>query len=194
MSKRLKITLLVVGGLVVLGGGVAAYSSRNRGVVSVIAAKVETQDIVSKVTANGKIQAENRVEMSALVQGQIVNLAVREGDQVKKGDFLLQIDRNRAAADEAGSNAALQGEPERPRLRQGPPWTRPSATSTGRRSNFEARIASEADFQKAQSGAGDRALRLRSARRTASTRRAPASAPTATRSRRPRCARPSTGS
>ena len=34
--------------------------------------------------------------MSALVQGQVVNLAVREGDKVKKGDFLLQIDRNRA--------------------------------------------------------------------------------------------------
>jgi HlyD family secretion protein len=64
--------------------------------------------MVSKVTANGKIQAEKRVDLSALVMGQIVNLAVRNGDPVRKGDFLLQIDRNQAAAGEAGSAAALQ--------------------------------------------------------------------------------------
>src|SRR5512140_3719358 len=98
MSKRLKITLLVVSGLVVLGGGAAAYSSRNRGVVPVIATKVETQDIVAKVTANGKIQAENRVELSALVIGQIVNLRVKEGDRVRKGDFLLRTAQHRPAA------------------------------------------------------------------------------------------------
>ncbi|PYQ47075.1 MAG: hypothetical protein DMF78_24675 [Acidobacteria bacterium] len=71
---------------------------------------------MSKVTANGKIQAENKVDMSALVMGEIVNLAVREGDRVKKGDFLLQIDRNRAVADEAGSSAALRrrARPSRP--------------------------------------------------------------------------------
>ena len=51
MSKKLKVSLFVVGALVVLGGGAAAYSSRNRGVVPVIAAKVETQDIVDKVKA-----------------------------------------------------------------------------------------------------------------------------------------------
>jgi HlyD family secretion protein len=150
MSKRLKITLLVVGGLVILGGGAAAYSSRNRGVVPVIAAKVETQDIVAKVTANGKIQAENRVELSALVMGQIVNLRVKEGDRVKKGDFLLQIDRKRAAADEAGSAAAL--------LASGN--DRDSAKTAMEqaerdfqriRNNFEARIASESDFEKARS-------------------------------------------
>lgn len=150
MSKKLKVTLVVVGAIVVLGGIAAVSSSRNKGVVPVVAGKVETQDIVAKVIANGKIQAENRVDLSALVMGQIVNLRVKEGDRVKKGDLLLQIDRNRAAADEAGSAAAL--------LASGN--DRDSAQTAMEqaerdfqrvRANFDARIASQADLEKARS-------------------------------------------
>jgi HlyD family secretion protein len=150
MSKRLKVTLLVVVALVVLGGGAAAYSSRNRGVVPVIAAKVETQDIVAKVTANGKIQAENRVELSALVMGQIVNLRVKEGDRVKKGDFLLQIDRKRAAADEAGSAAALLASGnDRDSARTA--MEQAERDFQRIRKNFDARIASESDLERSRS-------------------------------------------
>src|SRR2546430_736580 len=108
MSKKWKIILAAVAVLAVL---VAAgqISARNKKIPRVTTAKVGPEDMVSKVTANGKIQAEKKVDLSALVMGQIVNLAVRNGDRVKKGDFLLQIDRNRAAAEEAGSAAALEG-------------------------------------------------------------------------------------
>jgi len=150
MSKRLKITLIVAGGLLLLGGGAAAYSSRNRGVVPVMAGRVETQDIVAKVTATGKIQAENRVELSALVMGQIVNLRAKEGDRVKRGDFLLQIDRNRAAADEAGSAAALAAS-EKDRDSAKTTMDQAKLDFDRARSNYVAKIASEADYQKAQS-------------------------------------------
>ena len=40
--------------------------------------------------------------------GQIVNLAVREGDVVKKGTFLLQIDQKQLAASAQGAAASLQ--------------------------------------------------------------------------------------
>ncbi len=70
-------------------------------------AKVEKMDLVAKVTANGKIQAKNKVDMSALVMGQIVNLAVKEGDHVKKGQLLLQIDRVQLAAQAQGREASL---------------------------------------------------------------------------------------
>ena len=86
--------------------GTSAARRRNQA-TEVSVAKVKLQDVVAKVTANGKIQAENKVDMSALVMGQIVNLVVREGDRVKRGDFLLQIDKNRAAAEEASFTAAL---------------------------------------------------------------------------------------
>ena len=193
MSKKLKITLFVGLGVALVAGAGFAVSSRNKGVVPVIAAKVETQDIVAKVTANGKIQAENKVELSALVQGQIVNLAVRkEGDRVKKGDFLLQIDRNRAAAEEAGSAAALQASlADRDSARTA--MDQAERDFDRARQNYEARIASEADFQRAQSTLETARSAYAGGAATGSTRTAPASARTATRSRRRRCARPIDG-
>ena len=146
-----RVVLLAVAAIVLLAAGGAAYSRQRGKAVAVLAARVETQDIVSKVTANGKIQAENKVEMSALVMGQIVNLAVREGDAVKKGDFLLQIDRNRAAAEEAGSNAALRTSlADRDTARATMEQAERDFERTRR--NYEARITSEAEFQKARSG------------------------------------------
>ena len=77
--------------------GIMAYSGyfkrKDKDVARVTTAKVEKIDLVSKVTANGKIQARLKVDLSALVMGQIVNLAVKEGDKVSKGQLLLQIDR-----------------------------------------------------------------------------------------------------
>lgn len=137
-------------GVLVLGAGVVVSRNRSKA-TPVLTARVVTQDIVSKVTANGKIQAENKVEMSALVQGQVVNLAVREGDKVKKGDFLLQIDRNRAAADEAGSSAALKASlADRDSAKEN--MAQAERDFDRARRNYEARITSEADFQRAQSG------------------------------------------
>ncbi len=136
--------------VLVLGGGVA-YSRNRSKATPVLTARVATQDIVSKVTANGKIQAENKVEMSALVQGQVVNLAVREGDKVRKGDFLLQIDRNRAAAEEAGSSAALKASlSDRDSAKE--TMAQAERDFDRARRNYDARITSEADFQRAQSG------------------------------------------
>jgi len=149
-KKRKRVVILVVVGVLVVGGGFSAYSFRNNKGLPVLTARVEKQDIVAKVTANGKIQAENRVELSALVMGQIVNLAVREGDRVKKGDFLLQIDQNRAAADEAGSNAALRGSlNDRDTARA--TFEQAQRDFERIRRNFEEHVVSEAEFQKASS-------------------------------------------
>src|SRR5258708_33160432 len=102
MARTLKIVLAAAAVLAVVVV-VARVSARNRSIPRVTTARAELEDMVSKITANGKIQAEKKVELSALVMGQIVNLAVRDGDTVRKGDLLLQIDRNRAAAEEAGA-------------------------------------------------------------------------------------------
>jgi HlyD family secretion protein len=149
LSRGWKIAIVlavVVAALVVLG----RIQSAKAKIPRVTVAKVERQDIVSKVTANGKIQAEKKVDLSALVMGQIVNLAVREGDRVKKGDFLLQIDKNQAAAGEAGSAAALAA---RLSDRDSARTTKQQARRDYDRAkkNFEANILSEADYQKAKS-------------------------------------------
>jgi len=48
--------------------------------------------LVSAVTASGKIEAKTSVDISADITGRIIRLAVREGDLVTKGQFLIQID------------------------------------------------------------------------------------------------------
>jgi len=148
MSKAWKIVLILAGVIVILIAG-AFVSSKDRAIPRVTTSKVEPDDMVSKVTANGKIQAEKRVDLSALVMGQIVNLAVRNGDVVRKGDFLLQIDRNQAAAGEAGSAAALQAslaarDSSKATLEQARrDWERASK-------NYQAGILPEADAQRAR--------------------------------------------
>jgi HlyD family secretion protein len=47
---------------------------------------------VSAVTASGKIEAQTKVDISADVTGRIIQIGVKEGDLVKKGQFLIQID------------------------------------------------------------------------------------------------------
>ncbi len=49
------------------------------------------RDIIEVITANGKIQPETEVKLSPDVSGEIVELKIKEGDQVEKGDFLLKI-------------------------------------------------------------------------------------------------------
>ncbi len=109
MTKRRWRRWLILGGLALLLVGGLSYSSyrKKHAPTEVSVAKVVLDDVVAKVTANGKIQAERKVDLAALVMGQVVNLTVREGDPVRTGDFLLQIDKTRATAQEAGSAAAL---------------------------------------------------------------------------------------
>jgi HlyD family secretion protein len=97
-------------GVVVLAAGGAAFAVKNkdRNITEVAITKVSRADLVSKVAANGKIEAKRKVDLSANIMGQIVNLAVREGDVVRRGDFLLQIDKAQHAASAAGAQASLK--------------------------------------------------------------------------------------
>ena len=107
MSKGWKITIAVVVLLVVGLITMGVAKSKQRNITEVTLGKVGREDLVSKVSANGKIEAKRKVDLSANIMGQIVNLAVREGDHVKKGDFLLQIDRAQHTASAAGAEASL---------------------------------------------------------------------------------------
>jgi HlyD family secretion protein len=150
MSRKKRNVLLAAAAVVVLLGSWAAYSRQKGQALPVLVARVEKQDIVAKVTANGKIQAENRVELSALVMGQIVNLATHEGDHVEKGQLLLQIDQNRAAADAAGSSAALRASlSDRDSVKA--TMQQAELDFDRARRNYEAHITSEADYQRARS-------------------------------------------
>ena len=108
MRRRTKIIIGIII-LVVAGVLTAGFASRRgKDVTPVTFGNVKRQDLTSKVSANGRIDAKRKVDLSANVMGQVVNLAVREGDVVKKDDFLLQIDQKQLAATARSADAALQ--------------------------------------------------------------------------------------
>jgi HlyD family secretion protein len=108
VKKKLIITVVAVIVLVAIIGTSVAAKKRDGNLTEVTVAKAERADLVSKVSASGRIEAQRKVDLSSHVMGQIVNLAVREGDTVKKGDFLLQVDKTQLAANTASSAAAVQ--------------------------------------------------------------------------------------
>jgi HlyD family secretion protein len=59
--------------------------------VKVAVENAEKRTIVETITANGKIQPEKEVKITPDVSGEIVELTVREGDHVEKGQLLLRI-------------------------------------------------------------------------------------------------------
>ena len=71
-------------------------------------ATVGREDLQAKVSANGRVQAEKKVDISATIAGQITRLAVEEGDAVRKGQFLLQIDAVSPRAAARSSEASMQ--------------------------------------------------------------------------------------
>jgi HlyD family secretion protein len=93
MSRGMKVGL-IIGVLALAGGGGIAYSmnkKKNAG-TEVRMEQVSRRDLVSAVTASGKIEPQTSVDISADITGRIIEIAVEEGDLVRKGQFLLQID------------------------------------------------------------------------------------------------------
>ncbi len=60
--------------------------------IEVTVEKIEKRDLEAIVSASGKIQPKRSVNISAETMGKVVGLAVNEGDVVKQGQFLLQVD------------------------------------------------------------------------------------------------------
>ncbi|MDP1861701.1 MAG: efflux RND transporter periplasmic adaptor subunit [Gemmatimonadaceae bacterium] len=91
MSKGMKwgLGILVV---VVAGGAVAARANSGEKPTEVRLEAVQKRDLVASVTASGQVQPKSKVDVAADLSGRIVRLAVKEGDIVRKGQFLLEID------------------------------------------------------------------------------------------------------
>jgi HlyD family secretion protein len=93
MSRRMKLGLFAGLLVVAVGAVLAMGAARNRKkAVEVRMEQVGTRDLVSVVTASGKIEPDTKVDVLSDIQGRITRIAVKEGDLVHKGDFLLQID------------------------------------------------------------------------------------------------------
>ena len=149
MTRRIKVAIGVAVAVVLILVVVASIVSRDKNVVRVSTAKVTKAPLVATVSCNGRVQAKTKVDISSQVMGQIVTLAVVEGEHVKKGDLLLQIDKVQY---DAGAQATQAGLDALFAQREADKFTREQAERDLDRTkkNFEAHIESEQNLQKAQ--------------------------------------------
>ena len=103
--------ILIGVAIVVIGAGLVGanlYFKRETG-VTVQVEKIQKRNLEAIVSASGKIQAKTTVNISANTMGRVTKLAVEEGDRVKPGQFLLEIDprslRTQVERGEAGLSA-----------------------------------------------------------------------------------------
>lgn len=110
-SRKLIIFVVIALGLIALT--LAAVFRKRDDAISVQTDKVKRRDLTELVVANGKIQPVLQVMISPEVSGEIIELPVKEGQKVKKGDLIMKIkpdfyvaSRNQA---EASYQSALAG-------------------------------------------------------------------------------------
>jgi HlyD family secretion protein len=104
--KNILITLAVI----IIGAAVVAanlYYKKETGVTVTVEA-IKSRDLEAVVSASGKIQPKRLVNISADTSGRVVDLAVNEGDRIKKGQFLLQIDPKSLRTRVDSGTASLQ--------------------------------------------------------------------------------------
>ncbi|HWZ84305.1 MAG TPA: efflux RND transporter periplasmic adaptor subunit, partial [Terriglobales bacterium] len=107
--KTWKKVLIGVGAalLLVIIISVTVYQSR-KNLVTVQTGKVQKQNLASVVSASGEIKPKTYVNIGANAFGKIVKLHVKEGDRVKRGQLLAQLENVQSSADVNAMKASLQ--------------------------------------------------------------------------------------
>ncbi len=111
MTRNTKRALVAVVGIAVVGSVVGFSVTRDaRQRTTVQTGKVEKRDLVQVVTASGEVRPRRYVNVGANVSGRLVEITVKEGDKVKKGQVLAKVESERYEAglrqSEAGVSAA----------------------------------------------------------------------------------------
>ncbi len=94
MKRKKIIRISVIAGIaliILLAVGKRAGWIGGNTVEKIAVEKAEKRTIIETVSASGKIQPEVEVKISPDVSGEVVELLVKEGDKVKKGDLLAKI-------------------------------------------------------------------------------------------------------
>jgi HlyD family secretion protein len=92
MTAKKKFLFIGAGVVVVIGLVALSAAKRRQPTVEVRFEKVAKRDLVSVVTASGKIQPKKKVDVSSDITGRIVALPVKEGDMVERGQVMVRID------------------------------------------------------------------------------------------------------
>jgi HlyD family secretion protein len=107
MTRKIRYSIIVGAVAVVVGIVVlTAMKGKNKG-VEVRIESVAKRDLIASVTASGQVRPHTAVDVASDISGRIVRLAVKEGQMVSKGQFLLQIEPNQYEAAVQRAEASL---------------------------------------------------------------------------------------
>src|SRR6266581_1648167 len=104
--KKIAIGVGIAVLLAVIVGFTVHQSSKN--VVTVQTGKAQREDLATVVSASGEIKPKTYVNVGANAFGKITHLYVKEGDHVKKGQLLAQLENVQSSADVNATEASLQ--------------------------------------------------------------------------------------
>ncbi|HEX2921669.1 MAG TPA: efflux RND transporter periplasmic adaptor subunit [Bacteroidales bacterium] len=117
--------------------------------IKVAVENVEKRTIVETITANGKIQPEREVKLTPDVSGEIVELTVKEGDPVEKGQLLLRIKPDVYVSQRDRANASISS--ARARLAQTEAQFMQAELAYKRNKQlYEEQTISQAEFEQAE--------------------------------------------
>jgi HlyD family secretion protein len=107
MKTWKKIT--IIAGVVVLLLAIVGFTvhQSHKNVVTVQTGKVQRLDLASVVSASGEIKPKTYVNIGANAFGKITKLYVKEGDRVRRGQLLAQLENVQSAADVSATQASL---------------------------------------------------------------------------------------
>jgi HlyD family secretion protein len=107
---------IIIGIVLIIAVLVTLVILKKKGVIGnehtqkVTVEEVSSKTIIETVTANGKIQPEKDIKVSPFIGGEVVELTVKEGDQVTSGQLLAKIDPEQYRTAYARSEAALNSQ------------------------------------------------------------------------------------
>ena len=103
----MKKALIIIGLLAVLGLLVGLNLMKKENGPEVTVQKITRGTVIKKVTGSGRIKPAVEVKISANVSGKILHINAKEGEQVKKGQLLVQLDREQYVASLQRAKSAL---------------------------------------------------------------------------------------
>lgn len=107
MKRKWKILIAV---LVLVAGTIGVFAGvgySRRGIITVQTGHVVRQDLTSLVTASGEIKPRKYINISAAEIGELIEIPVKEGDHVRKGQLVAKLENIQPEADVNAQRAAL---------------------------------------------------------------------------------------
>lgn len=149
MKKNKKRVFIIIALLIIIILIIAGVTKKEKG-ISVTVESPQRKTIVETIPANGKIQPVSEVKISPDVSGEIIELNVREGDAVEKGDLVIRIKQDVYISSRDRAEASLNSVKAQ-YLQQKAQLAQIELNYRRNKTLFEQKAISEADYETALS-------------------------------------------